>query len=457
MSSSRLLKPETHRYYLIDDNENEANESDISNQQEVLINIPPPKDNYQIVYLIFFLQGVAMLLGWNVFITASVFFHSRFLGSPYSDNFQNYFSIVNMGSNLLFLTHALHTQTTANISARLIFSLFVSAFTFFAVTVSTQFLELFTPSGYFYFAITLVFLLGMTTAYQQNAIFGIVALFPPKYTQAVMSGQGLAGLAISLSQIFSALAVDQTSNRTPTGDDLTLSTFIYFLSAFAVIVFSLVSYFILIRLPLYIYHVSPDLIFVSQGVDNSLSERSYRNTFNKINKLIFAVAFVFCVTLSIYPSTTSFIKSVAPDDSKNKFQYDYLFIPLHFLIFNFGDFLGRYLPSQEELVITDQNKIAFMSICRVIFLPLILLCNVDSGFHGERSLPLLINSDLIYFLIIFLFAVSNGYVGSLAMMAGPQVMGVEKGLAGTFLSYFLVVGLTVGSIFSFPLRAITLI
>ncbi|CAG8568108.1 13763_t:CDS:2 [Dentiscutata heterogama] len=397
MSNSRLLKPETHRYYLIDDNENEANESDISNQQEDSINIPP-KDHYQIVYLIFFLQGVAMLLGWNVFITASVFFHSRFLGSPYSDNFQNYFSIVNMGSNLLFLTHALYTQTTANVSVRLIFSLFVSAFTFFAITVSTQFLELFTPSGYFYFAITLVFLIGMTTAYQQNAIFGIVALFPPKYTQAVMSGQGLAGLAISLSQIFSALAVDQTSNQTPAGDDLTLSTFIYFLSAFAVILVSLVSYFILIRLPLYIYHVSPDLTFVNQGVDNSLNERSYKNTFNKINKLIFAVAFVFCVTLSVYPSITSFIK-----------------------------FAGQISTISRR-----------------------------AGDNQSESNSIYVDLSC-YFLAIntAMQSVSNGYVGSLAMMAGPQVVGVEKDLAGILLSYFLVVGLTVGSIFSFPLRAIS--
>ncbi|CAG8780203.1 17668_t:CDS:2, partial [Gigaspora rosea] len=321
---------------------------------------------------------------------------------------------------------------------------------------STQFVELFIPTGYFYFTITLIFLAGMTTAFHQNAIFGVVSLFPPKYTQAVMSGQGLAGLGISLSQLFSALAVDQTSNQTPADDNLTLSAFIYFLSAFIVILFALVSYFILIRLPLYKYYVSPGSIFVSQDVDNPLNERSFKNTFKKIYKLIFAVAFVFIVTLSAFPSVTSFIKSVAPDDNKNKFQYDYLFIPLHFLIFNFGDLLGRYLPSQEALVITDQNQIAFMSICRIIFLPLILLCNVDSGSHGERSIPLLINSDLLYFLILFLFSVSNGYVGSISMMAGPQVVGVEKDLAGTLLSFFLVVGLAIGSIFSFPLRAISL-
>ncbi|CAG8651293.1 17361_t:CDS:2, partial [Racocetra persica] len=329
----------------------------------------------------------------------------------------------------------------------------LAAFTFFAMTVSTQFLELFTPTEYFYFTITFVFLTGMTAAYYQNAIFGIVALFPPKYMQAVMSGQGLAGLAMSFSQIFSAFAAEP--KQIQTDESSTRSAFIYFLSAFAVIFLSLISYFILIRLPLYIYHVTPNLTFVDRSIDNPLRGRSFKDTFTKIYKLIFAVAFVFCMTLSVFPSITSFIKSVAPDDTKNKFQYDYLFIPLHFLVFNFGDMLGRSLPSQEVLVITDQNQIAFMSICRAIFLPILLFCNVDAGLQGKRILPLLINSDLLYFLIIFLFSVSNGYIGSLAMMAGPQVAGVERDLAGTLMSYFLVVGLTIGSIFSFPLRAIS--
>ncbi|CAG8519002.1 7841_t:CDS:2 [Scutellospora calospora] len=390
---SRLLAPNEPSYHLINDNEYIASESDISDQQVPLIGTAPPKDKYRIVYFIFFLQGVAMLLGWNVFITASVFFHSRFLGSPYSDDFQNYFSIVYELASLIFLVHALYTQTKENASIRLIYSLIVTALALFAMTMSIQFLDLFTSSGYFYFTITLVCLVGMTISYQQNSIFGIAALFPPKYTQAVMSGQGLAGIAVSVSQIFSAVAVNRSSNKIdklPNDDDLT------------------------------------------QSIDNNLNNRSFKNTFNKIHKLIFSVTFVFSVTLSIYPSVTAFIKSVTPDDKKN------IFLPLY-----------------ETLVITDQNRITLLSIIRVIFLPLILICNVDVGLSNMRILPLLIDSDLVYFLILFLFAISNGYVVSLSMMAGPQVEGVEKELAGTLLSFFLVVGLVVGSILSFPLRAIS--
>jgi len=57
---------------------------------------------------------------------------------------------------------------------------------------------------------------------------------------------------------------------------------------------------------------------------------------------------------------------------------------------------------------------------------------------------------------LWLFAVSNGYMGSLAMMAAPQVEGIKKDLAGTIMSFCLVFGLTIGSFFSFPIRAISL-
>jgi len=42
----------------------EGSSSEETNRGETVQQLPP-KDNYRIVYLIFLLQGVAMLLGWN--------------------------------------------------------------------------------------------------------------------------------------------------------------------------------------------------------------------------------------------------------------------------------------------------------------------------------------------------------------------------------------------------------
>lgn len=45
-----------------------------------------------------------------VFITAQGFFKLKFTGSPYEDNFQNYFSIGFMGTNLLVVGSSILIQ-----------------------------------------------------------------------------------------------------------------------------------------------------------------------------------------------------------------------------------------------------------------------------------------------------------------------------------------------------------
>jgi equilibrative nucleoside transporter 1/2/3 len=59
-------------------------------------------------FFFFFLAKLAN--GEIVFITAQGFFKLRFTGSPYEDNFQNYFSIGFMGTNLLVVGSSILIQ-----------------------------------------------------------------------------------------------------------------------------------------------------------------------------------------------------------------------------------------------------------------------------------------------------------------------------------------------------------
>ncbi|KAH7049624.1 hypothetical protein BKA57DRAFT_320556 [Linnemannia elongata] len=74
------------------------------------VELGPPADPYRISYWIMVIQGASMLLPWNVFITAQGFFKLKFTGSPYEDNFQNYFSIGFMGTNLLVVGSSILIQ-----------------------------------------------------------------------------------------------------------------------------------------------------------------------------------------------------------------------------------------------------------------------------------------------------------------------------------------------------------
>ena len=61
-----------------------------------------------------------------------------------------------------------------------------------------------------------------------------------------------------------------------------------------------------------------------------------------------------------------------------------------------------------------------------------------------------IPSDTAYLIFMVVFSISNGYIGSIAMMYGPKMLqnGVDQGRAASFLVSFLVLGLAVGAAMS---------
>ncbi len=49
--------------------------------------------------------------------------------------------------------------------------------------------------------LALVFVSGMSTAVGFNCVIGLASQFPPEYVGAVMTGQGIAGVAVGLIRI----------------------------------------------------------------------------------------------------------------------------------------------------------------------------------------------------------------------------------------------------------------
>ena len=94
----------------------------------------------------------------------------------------------------------------------------------------------------------------------------------------------------------------------------------------------------------------------------------------------------------------------------------------------------------------------FIGMFRFIFLPLFLFCNIP---RSEDSIsPTLFESDTAYIVIMMLFSISNGYVGTICMMSGPQMVdGEEAGTAASMLVACLGLGLGTGSFLSnfFPM------
>merc|ERR1719452_343380 len=88
-----------------------------------------------------------------------------------------------------------------------------------------------------------------------------------------------------------------------------------------------------------------------------------------------------------------------------------------------------------------------LSIARFVFLPLFLFCNISPTDRNLSSV--MFESDVAYIIIMLLFSVSNGYVGSICMMSGPQmVRGEERGTAASLMVAMLGIGLGSGAFLS---------
>ncbi|RKP20169.1 hypothetical protein ROZALSC1DRAFT_21635 [Rozella allomycis CSF55] len=400
----------------------------------------PPIDRFNIVYFIFFFQGIGMLFPWNVFMNASEYFRLRFIGSSWADNFQSYFAIAFMLCNCSFIALLMYTKVDHKFSlpVRVVSGLVMNGFVFLLSTMLTAF-DSFAPDSFFFITMGSILLCGISTGILQKGLFGLAGEFPPIYTQAIMNGQGIAGLVVTLSAIFTTLL---SSNDYHDVKSVNQSAFLYFLVSLLVILISCASFVLLTRAPIYRYYtlaskrqihvdekknssseslVQKDTSATFLPIDNQEDfihvEPSFLNVFSEIKWFIISIFNIFFVTLTLFPSLRM-IGQVG-NSIPNK-----IFPAFVNLIFQIGDVIGKTLPSIGRIKI-------------------------------EVHMPNFFNQDYQAFLIILVMAISNGYIASILMMRAPQKVSntLFREYAGSLMALALTLGLTAGALFSFALRA----
>lgn len=159
-----------------------------------------------------------------------------------------------------------------------------------------------------------------------------------------------------------------------------------------------------------------------------------------------ALVLIYGVTISVFPGVLVHVETVA---SPSNVTWARLFSPVAcFLVFNVGDLLGRVLASSSWTAFPGRREhlLVGLTLMRTLFLPLIFACNVQPRSKPSMSLPVLFHSDLVFVGLNALFAASNGYLTSVAMVHGPKKLEYflqEK--AGAVLVAMLATGMTVGS------------
>lgn len=352
---------------------------------------------------------------------------------------------------MIFLAIANYSQSEGKPSVRIFGSIIVIGACCLVLAISTRFTYI-QPALFFALLLVITVIEAAAASYLQNATVALSSLFGPTYLQGILSGQGAIGALVSVVQLVTAFGGVVGTPEAAEGPALfrraevaiadaksdasvRAAGFAFFLISACFALIALVCHVVLTRLPFY------ELVIVGKGGigregkrkprlrhhaherrsasnsrahsrttsrasraegiddDDEAKQPSMREVEPKIRLLGVSVFWCFFVSLSVFPSITASILSVndpetsptSPPTSGSIWTQPIIFVALHFVVFNFGDWAGRALPQIPWMVFRGKWKLAGASAARTLFIPLILVCNVRAGERAPGSI--LIRSD----------------------------------------------------------------
>lgn len=454
-----------------------------------------PQDRGCLVGICFFILGLGTLLPWNFFMTASLYFQGRLNATEWSNGtvvvrkeyyFNNWMTLLSQLPLLVFtlLNSFLYQRISEamRIAGSLVFILLLFILTAVLVKVPME------EDRFFSFTMATIWFINSFGAVLQGSLFGLVGLLPQKYSAIFMSGQGLAGTFAAIAMLLS-IASDVDSETAALG---------YFITPCVGTLVTLFSYLLLHRLDFAQYYLdksskyeagttdellkegstvenaklnghangtvtssttkgdsaaeaevepSPEKNFLSlEQAEKGNAKASVIEVFKKIWVMAFCVTFVFTVTLSVFPAVTADVRTSFPG------KWERFFISVCcFLIFNINDWFGRTITTLIRWPGKESRLFPVLVVSRVVFVPLLMLCNVQS----RSYLPVFFSHDAAFAIIMTLFSLSSGYFVCLSMSYAPQLVEPKDAeTAGALMTFFLALGLSIGAALSFPLRAV---
>ena len=131
-----------------------------------------------------------------MFLAAAPYFQRRFKTDDWIlDHFQSAILSVSTIANLGSMIVLTKLQSKASYPKRIISSLLLNMAIFTLLAMSTRFFRDVTAASYLGFLLTMVFAASLATGLSQNGVFAYVSGFGRgEYTQAIMTGQGVAGV-----------------------------------------------------------------------------------------------------------------------------------------------------------------------------------------------------------------------------------------------------------------------
>ena len=414
-----------------------------------------PKGNFGI-QLIFIFFGVASLLGWNALLTKLDFFIYFIGGMKPSTSF----SFLNFILNIFFQFLLIIKKDLLPLKCQLISGIIGSIFFLLAIPISTMFLP---KDSLINYLVTggLVVLMGFINALASGGFFNYVSYFPLEYIVSFSAGQGFSGIAMNvLEYLVLIFAGGQEENL------IILRAWIFFGVSSLILLICLLLLCINYNSEFSKYYLSKkdeipegslverESLMSEEGIITEVNEKdknksskennskacaSFITLFKKIWDLDLIMVYIYIVTFALFPNASI---------GQNLFNLGEYNSNTIIIIYNVGDTIGRYLVKLLPNTKTFNNIICINRS--------FLLFTLVFNFYCQDGLELdLTLTSILLILNVFILAVTNGIGTTLCFGIAPNHVEDEyKGVAGTSLSFFLIVGICLGSCVNFGVDAI---
>lgn len=400
----------------------------------------PVTDRFKLVFLTLMLQGVGTLMPWNMFINAKSYFvdfklnvnGTNIVTDEHRLNFLSYIGVASHVPSVICNAVNIFVQFDGKTETfRIVGSIVIEIIVF----ITTAFLAMVDsstwPVAFFYITIASVVVINMANGIFQNSIYGLAAKLPMKYSMAIMLGSNTSGTFTSLVLILSIAA----------SPDKRTSAIYYFISAVVILLACVDTYFALPLLRFYRYY--DGLIQKALANSQQTTKRPpYCKILWKIWPQCFNIFFSFFVTLTIFPAMLADIKQVDPQFVISE-KY---FTPVTcYLCFNFFSMLGSLSSNWSKW--PGPRLLWIPVVLRILLIPYFMLCNYKPD---KRLIPVLVDNDWAYFVMVVILGLTQGYCSSLSMMFSPGYVDMEHApIAGMMTALFLVIGVVSGVNFTF--------
>ena len=407
--------------------------------------VPQARFSTKVIFTFF---GLSSLLGFNVLLTEMNFF-DNYLSEM---NPSLVFNFLNYVLNIPFQFLLLWKKDFLSLKTQLIIALVGSIIFLILIPLSTMSLGVNTKANKIVTG-GLVLLMGFINALCSGGFYNLVSNFPLEMIVILTTCQAISGIVLNVIQYIILWSSGD-------GGDIVIQAWIFFGISILIIAISLFFLLISFNNEYFQYYLNKSKYKDAGDANNSLLEGEtqpddqfgivqdktpekkgwFMELFKKIWDLDLLVVYLYIVTFALYPNASIKQKVFewSPPYSINTVIF----------VYNIFDTLGRVLVGK----ITPSKKLNTIVILGRSFLLFTVVFNYycQDGLGWDPTL-----TTILLFINMAIFASTNGIGTTLCFALAPnEVEDKYKGQAGISISFFLIIGIFLGSLIAFITNAI---